>query len=91
MKNIKELWKKRRDLLRSIAIKYYGGQCACCGENKDRFLCIDHISGGGRQHRKKMTQSNIYEWLRSKKYPSGFRILCYNCNNAIRLGVCPHK
>ena len=87
----KEWWKNRRDSLRKIAIQKYGGKCACCGEKENVFLCIDHINGEGRKHRKSMTFANIYEWLRKNKYPEGFQVLCYNCNNAKRFGICPHK
>ena len=90
-KKINERLKRRRVYLRKIAIEKYGGKCTCCGESEKIFLCIDHINGGGRRHRKLMTFSNIDEWLRSKGYPEGFRILCYNCNNAYRWGKCPHN
>jgi len=69
--------------------------CACCGENMIEFLAIDHINGGGKQHRKEINNpggKNFYVWLRVRNWPSGYRVLCHNCNQAIgAYGVCPHK
>ena len=84
--------KKRRIRLRLEAIKHYGGVCVCCGEKQIEFLCIDHINGGGNQHRKIMTTKSIGEWLCANKYPKGFQVLCFNCNSAKSIyGKCPHK
>jgi len=37
--------------LREAIFNAYGTSCACCGETEPAFLCIDHITGGGRQER----------------------------------------
>ena len=39
---------------KSLVISHYGGHCAVCGETCLAFLCIDHIHGGGRKHRKEI-------------------------------------
>ena len=68
--------------------------CICCGETHFEFLTIDHINGGGEAHRKSIggPGRTMDRWLRLNGYPDGFRVLCYNCNNAIgRYGYCPHK
>lgn len=71
--------------------------CACCGEDEPAFLAIDHINGGGHQHRKRMRRgrggvSSIQFWLEANGYPDGFRVLCHNCNQATGYyGRCPHK
>lgn len=88
----KELRKDRR----LAVINHYGGECACCGEAGIEFLSIDHANGGGRKHREDVlgskTSSGFYEWLINNNYPSGFRVLCMNCNTAIGwFGYCPHK
>jgi hypothetical protein len=64
--------------------------CACCGENIKEFLCIDHIAGGGTQHRLKVGK-NMYQWIKRNNYPPMFRVLCYNCNASLgSYGYCPH-
>ena len=83
---------KQNRLLRSDALAAYGGKCVCCGETTYEFLCIDHVGGGGSQHRKSIGVSNIYPWLAKQGYPPGFRVLCHNCNMADGFyGECPHQ
>lgn len=76
------------------AVEHYGGKCACCGETERAFLVIDHIHGGGNEHRKqeKITgANNIGAWLKKHGYPEGFQVLCANCNTAKeKEGGCPH-
>ena len=74
----------------------YGGYiCKCCGETKKLFLTLDHINGGGRQHRKEAGGGGkfTYRWVKRNKYPEGFQVLCYNCNCGRQRngGICPHK
>ena len=42
--------------LRLEVLAYYSPrgvpECTCCGEQTIQFLAIDHVNGGGRQHRK---------------------------------------
>ncbi len=65
--------------------------CACCGEKAVEFLAIDHIDGGGRAHRKTLS-TTLYQWLKREGFPTGFRVLCHNCNQARgALGYCPHQ
>ncbi len=79
--------------LRLEVIEQYGGQrCVCCGETTLQFLQIDHIAGNGTAHRKKIGQGGLYRWLKKNGFPSGFQILCANCNFAKgHYGVCPHQ
>lgn len=68
-----------------------GPTCACCGEDRHEFLSIDHIKGGGHQHRKTF-KGTLYAWLKRNGYPSGFRVLCHNCNQSFgAYGYCPHQ
>lgn len=70
---------------------YGGATCRCCGEHRMEMLSIDHIHGGGCQHRKQKGVSALYLWLRRNNYPSGFQVLCMNCNFAKgKFGECPH-
>jgi hypothetical protein len=72
-------------------------ECGCCGIVKVEFLTIDHIDGGGTKHRQSLgaraSGSYFYRWLRDHGYPTGYRVLCFNCNCGINAndGVCPHK
>lgn len=72
---------------------YGGASCNCCGENESVFLTIDHINGGGNEHRKKVGSGiKFYNWLKKNSFPPGFQILCFNCNLAKHmLGICPHQ
>lgn len=78
--------------LKTEILEHYGGACECCGENGLWFLTIDHPNGGGRAERQRVgTGSKFYRWLKSQNLPSGYRVLCFNCNCAIGMhGQCPH-
>jgi hypothetical protein len=70
--------------------------CACCPNetvNFLEFLAIDHVAGGGNQHRKALGGGDkVYRWLVSNGYPEGFQVLCHNCNCAKGFyGECPHE
>ena len=72
----------RPEKLYRRAIMYYGNQCACCKATKR--LTIDHIKAEGGRHRNFLKKNPwaIYEWLWNHKYPAGFQVLCYDCNEA---------
>lgn len=83
-----------RKELRAEVLGHYGAHCACCGETTPEFLCIDHINGGGTQHRKQIGGSSpsMYAWIRKQGFPDDFRVLCHNCNQSLGLyGFCPHQ
>lgn len=81
--------------LRGRVMAHYGGSvCVCCGETEMAFLCMDHVNGGGSRHRRAdhIARASIYQWLVNRGFPEGFRVLCANCNQAIRFGrACPHQ
>ena len=90
----KELSRKYSRQIRQEALNHYGGKCDCCGEDRYEFLALDHINGGGIQHRKQLGWSgnSIAKWLKKNNYPSGFRVLCHNCNMALGFyKFCPHE
>ena len=77
--------------VRLLAIEKYGSVCACCSEGRVEFLAIDHINGGGNKHRREVGAKNMFWWLKKNNWPSGFRVLCHNCNMAIGFyKKCPH-
>jgi hypothetical protein len=87
-----------RKRIRLEVITHYGSKCVCCGENKLEFLAIDHIEMNGSQQRlrtfKKKNSAGFqtHAWLRKNNYPSGFQVLCHNCNLARGFyGYCPHQ
>lgn len=85
---------KNRNFTHKIAaFAAYGGVvCKCCGESNHECLSVDHIDGGGTAHRKELNGTPIYMWLRKNNYPSGFQVLCMNCNCSKRItGTCWHN
>jgi hypothetical protein len=40
---------------------------------------LDHIDGGGNQHRRQI-QTKLATWLRREGYPPGYQILCHECH-----------
>jgi hypothetical protein len=80
--------------LKQIVFNHYGQRCACtgCDTTNQEFLQVDHINGGGHQHRKTVIGARIYEWLIKNKFPDGYRLLCANCNWSRGIwGYCPHE
>ncbi len=77
------------------AIEAYGGRCVCCAETELAFLTIDHVNGGGNQHRKVIGGGDsMYRWLCRNGYPQDdYQVLCFNCNHGrwINGGTCPHE
>ena len=76
--------------LKAKVLTHYGnGRCACvkCGFDDIRALTIDHINGGGAEHRRKIGSyaHSIYPWLRINGYPDGYQTLCMNCQWIKRL------
>lgn len=90
----KESAKRRYQILRDQVFNAYGSyRCACCGEEEQAFLSIDHINNDGYKHRKDIGQSNCYRWLRDNSFPEGFQVLCMNCQWGRKNcnGICPHQ
>jgi hypothetical protein len=62
---------------------------------RDEFLTLDHVNGGGNQHRRELNVrgKHFFEWLVRHGFPNDppLRVLCMNCNWSLgRLGYCPH-
>jgi len=79
-------YRKKRKELRFKIIKHYSkGKmcCAQCGEKKICVLHLDLIKGRGLQYRLKMgcdSSISFFRWIVKNNFPSGFQILCVNCN-----------
>lgn len=93
-----EKTKRLSRALKAEVFSAYGGNlCACCGETEPHFLSIDHINNDGAKMKKNGTHgyssSQFYRYLKKEGFPSGFQILCMNCNVGKHRngGVCPHK
>ena len=85
--------------LKAEVMGHYGGcKCICCGIDDLVVLSMDHIGGGGNAHRKLLKEKgeryNLH-WFKKNDYPSGFQVLCMNCNAAKGRrgsdGLCPHE
>jgi len=67
--------------LKLEVLSHYGDKCVNCGVTDIRFLTIDHIHGGGTEHRKRVGMgSSFYQWLKRNSYPKGYQVLCFSCN-----------
>ena len=76
--------KQRTQELRLKALSYYSQNEICCVKcriDDIDVLQLDHIDGGGNKHRSKVGRNlNFWRWLEKNSYPSGFQVLCANCN-----------
>jgi len=77
--------RKRKKRIKIEVLTHYGGNslaCVKCGFDDIRALSIDHINGGGGQHKKGLKLSgggSLYDWLQKQGYPEGYQTLCMNC------------
>lgn len=87
--------KARSAKLKHETFEHYGGiKCNClgCDITNIMILELDHINGGGNRHRREIGgDRRIYMHLKKLGYPSGFQVLCANCNKGKYLngGSCP--
>ena len=77
----------RKARLRVIEFYSKGtNNCNNCGFDNLDALCIDHVNNDGAQHRRKELGASrgsgrkFYWWLIRNNYPTGFQVLCANCN-----------
>lgn len=73
--------KRRLEIKTEVLTHYGGGRLACvkCGETRLPCLTIDHISGGGSEHRRRIANWSICSYLKSNGLPQGYQTLCMNC------------
>lgn len=78
--------KKYANKLRTDVLNHYSDgdiKCSICKCDNIDVLSINHINGDGIKHRNKIKikgGSIFYRWLKKNSFPSGFRVLCRNCN-----------
>lgn len=80
--------------IRRLALSAYGSECECCGLREEAFLTIDHIDGAAHHRYRQAPRAGteLFHWLRREAFPRGFRVMCWNCNNAVgHYGRCPHS
>lgn len=86
-------------ILKLEVLNAYGGtRCRCCGEEHTEFLTLDHVNGGGNEHRLALTGSRtggkLYRRLKELGFPNDppLQVLCLNCNWAKgHFDSCPHQ
>lgn len=71
--------------LKLAALEAYGGPVCIwpgCDTTDLDLLTLDHIDGGGNEHRREIGGSGActYRWLRDNNYPPGWQVLCWNHN-----------
>jgi hypothetical protein len=96
MNNKQKLKVKRklyRENIREKVLDAYGAFCICCGETEKEFLSLDHIKGGGHQHKKSRPGDGVYLDVIKEDFPKDkYQILCMNCNFAKGHNkICPHQ
>ena len=70
--------------------------CMCCGESERDFLSIDHVAGNGNKMSRELgiprEGYQLYRWLFNNGLPSGFQVVCMNCNlSKGKHGSCVHQ
>lgn len=93
--NLEKLNILKRNHLKQVGlegIEVYGSKCACCGEDRNEFLTLDHINGK-KDESKRKTGQKAWARLKSLGWPKdNYQILCFNCNCAKGIyGICPHQ
>jgi hypothetical protein len=86
---------KHNKKIRLAALMAYGGlSCSCdhhgkpCGQKPIEFLALDHVGGNGKIPGEGGLP--LCRKLRKLGYPSGYRVLCHNCNSSLgHYGRCP--
>jgi hypothetical protein len=88
---------------KNLILEHYGAKCSCpgCDVTIRDFLTFDHIGGWKKVHPGRETRlppKSFYAWIIKNNFPDTIRVLCMNCNWAIREGYrsggsgkCPHE
>ena len=58
-------------------------KCMCCNESEIDFQTIEHVRGKKNYpHDPRKGGNKLIAWLKNNNYPTGYEVLCYNCNCA---------
>lgn len=86
---VNEMNRWERERLKTDILNHYSGGkmcCANCGFSDTRALQVDHIENNGAEERRELFGNRLfagnrfYRWVRRNNYPTGYAILCANCN-----------
>lgn len=85
--------RRRYHEIKQEIFQAYGNRCVCCGDETIKFLSIDHIQGGGNQHRASLPggERQLFIDIVRAGFPEEYQLLCHNCNHGKFLngGKCP--
>ena len=73
-------YQRHKKELKQAILNLSGRKCALCGYNDVRALEIDHINGGGKNHRRHVGGIGYYKELLKMATDKTVRTLCRNCN-----------
>ena len=85
-KKRKIISRRYREKIKMRVLQHYSfsiPKCANCSIGDIRLLVIDHIKNDGRILRRKnrsFAGTNFYMYLIKNGFPSGYQVLCHNCN-----------
>ena len=73
--------KEYNERMKAGVFEILGKNCRWCGFDDMRALQIDHVNGGGRIEKSKLT-INYYKHVLAKLLAgdNGYQVLCANCN-----------
>ncbi len=80
-----------RETIRARVLAHYSPssppRCACPDCNVTENLTIDHVNGGGGEHRAELFGRDeagwhFYAWLVAENFPRGYQVLCMPCNSS---------
>jgi hypothetical protein len=79
-----------RKKLKGEVLGHYCAQgiaCRQCGFSDIRALTLDHVNGGGSEHKREINVigSRFYHWIKQNGFPEGYQVLCMNCQFIKRL------
>ena len=79
-------FKRRQRASKLACFNLLGNKCVRCGNDDKRVLNVDHVNGGGTQHRRKLG-GNYFKKFAEEIRAGGraYQLLCCNCNRIKRV------